>query len=51
MTNSADPDQLSSSEANWSGSALFAKTGYIRVQQDYGKSWKIITIKKNDTTK
>ena len=29
MTNSADPDQLaSSSEANWSGSTLFAKTGH-----------------------
>ena len=27
MTNSADPDQLASSEANWSGSTLFAKTG------------------------
>ena len=25
MTNSADPDQLASSEANWSGSTLFAK--------------------------
>ena len=36
MTNSADPDQLASSEANWSGSILFAKTGYIRVQQDKG---------------
>ena len=24
MANSADPDQLASSEANWSGSALFA---------------------------
>ena len=24
MTNSADPDQLASEEANWSGSALFA---------------------------
>ena len=23
MTNSADPDQLASEEANWSGSALF----------------------------
>ena len=34
MTNSADPDQLSSSEVNWPGSALFAKAGYIRVQQD-----------------
>ena len=31
MTNSADPDQL---EANWSGSTLFAKAGYIRAQQD-----------------
>ena len=30
MTNSADP------EANWFGSALFAKAGYIRVQQDKG---------------
>ena len=29
MTNSVDPDQLASSEANLSGSALFAKTGHI----------------------
>ena len=36
MTNSADPDQLASSEANWSGSTLFAKTEYIWVQQDKG---------------
>ena len=36
MTNSADPDQLASSEANWSGSTLFAKLAYIRVQQDKG---------------
>ena len=34
MTNSADPDQLASSEANWSVSTLFAKAGYIQVQQD-----------------
>ena len=27
MANSADPDQLASSEANWSGSTLFAKQG------------------------
>ena len=27
MANSADPDQLASSEANWSGSTLFAKAG------------------------
>ena len=37
MANSADPDQLASSEANWSGSTLFAKAGYIQVQQDKGK--------------
>ena len=35
LTNSADPVQLASSEANWSGSALFVKAGYIWVQQDY----------------
>ena len=36
MANSADPDQLASSEANWSGSTLSGKAGYIRVQQDKG---------------
>ena len=40
MANSADPDQLASSEANWSGSTLFAKAGYIQVQQDKGKETK-----------
>ena len=34
MANSADPDQLASEETNWSGSTLFAKAGYIQVQQD-----------------
>ena len=34
MGNNADPDQLDSSEANWSGSTLFAKAGYIPVQHD-----------------
>ena len=34
VTNSADPDQLASEEANWSGSTLFAKAGHIRVQRD-----------------
>ena len=29
MTNSADLDQLASSEANWSESTLFAKTGHV----------------------
>ena len=32
MANSADPDQLASSKANWSGSTLFAKAGHIQVQ-------------------
>ena len=34
MANSADSDQLASEEVNWSWSSLFAKAGYIRVQQD-----------------
>ena len=34
MTNSVDPDQLASKEANWSVSTKFAKAGHIRVQQD-----------------
>ena len=34
MMNSADPDQLAFSEANWPGSTLFVKAGYIQVQQD-----------------
>ena len=37
MANTADPDQLVSSEANWSWSALFEKAGYIMVQQDQGQ--------------
>ena len=37
MTNSADQDQMASSEANISGSTLFAKAGYIRIQQDQGQ--------------
>ena len=36
MTNSADPDQLASSEANWYGSTLFAKAEHIQAQQDQG---------------
>ena len=34
MANSVDPDQLASEEANWSGSTLFAKAGYLQAQQD-----------------
>ena len=36
MANNADPDELASSEANSSGSTLFAKSGHICVQQDLG---------------
>ena len=36
MANSADSDQLASSETNWSGSTLFAKAEHIRAQQDKG---------------
>ena len=36
MANSADLDQLASSEANWFGSTLFANAGYIWVQQEKG---------------
>ena len=36
MTNSADLDQLASSEANWSAATQFAKAEHIRVQQDKG---------------
>ena len=36
MTKSADPDQLASEEANWTGSKLFAKAEYIQVQLDQG---------------
>ena len=36
MTNSVDPDQLASEEANCSDSLLFAKAGHIWAQQDQG---------------
>ena len=36
MIDSVDPDQLASSEANWSGSTLFPKARDILVQQDHG---------------
>ena len=42
MANSADPDQLASSEANWSGSALFAKTLHDMFSKRRAKNpWKI----------
>ena len=48
MANSADPDQLASSEANWTGSTLFAKVGYIRVQQDLSVIAHIISNKRTE---
>ena len=39
MANSAAPDQLASSEANWSGSKRLQM--YIRAQQDKGKLSKV----------
>ena len=44
FANSVDPDQLASSEANWSGSALFA-IKYVNLYQQSGSSnltgWKL----------
>ena len=37
MANSADPDQLASTEVNWSGSTLFLKADSIWVQQGKGQ--------------
>ena len=39
MTISADPDQLASSEANWSGSTLFAKTEHAMFSKRRVKNW------------
>ena len=33
MTNSADPDQFASEEANWSGSTLFAQTRHVMLSK------------------
>ena len=43
MKKSADPDQLAS-DANWSGSALFAKVAHIPVQQDQVKQKCVINV-------
>ena len=44
LANSVDPDQLASSEANWSGSALFV-IKYVNFYQKLGSSnlisWKL----------
>ena len=44
LTNSVEPDQLASEEANWSGSALFA-IKYVNFYQKSGSSnligWKL----------
>ena len=38
MANSTDPDQLASSEANWSGSTLFAKAGlWLKFQGKFSR--------------
>ena len=42
MANSGDPDQLASSEANWSGSTWFANAGYIQDEQDNGLQSKLL---------
>ena len=47
MTNSADPDQLASAEANWSGSALFAKASYVRDPGSGGQGLNIFYCKYN----
>ena len=36
MPNNADPDQMASEEANWSGPTLFSEVGHIHVQQGKG---------------
>ena len=51
MTNSADPDQLASSEANWSGSTLFAKTGHVVFSKRNVKHGPMGIEKKNNKTK
>ena len=43
MTNSAAPDQLASSEANWSGSVLFAETGHVVLSKRRVK-WSVQTL-------
>ena len=45
MTNSADPDQLASSEANWSGSTLFAKAGIFGFTRTMVNSDKTVQAK------
>ena len=44
FANSADPDQLASEEANWSGATLFANK-YVNLYQQSGSSnligWKL----------
>ena len=49
MANSADPDQLASSEANWSGSTLFAKKGISGFSRTRVNMYSCeITLKKNN---
>ena len=46
MANSADPDQLASSEANWSGSALFVKQGISRFSKTRVKTRHVFKVLK-----
>ena len=42
MTNSVDPDQLASEEANWSGSTLFSNTEHVMFSKIRVKVYHII---------
>ena len=49
MSNSVDPDQLASSEANLSGSTLFVKAGYIKQGSvGLGLNFRIFQVKLAD---
>ena len=45
MPNSVDTDRLASSDANWSGSTLFANAENIQVQLDRGSKWNALNGK------
>ena len=47
MTSSADPDQLASLEANWSGSTLFVKTGHVMFRKRRVNTYNAADMKKS----
>ena len=53
MTNNADPDQLASEEANWSGSTLFAKVWHLSAlrKHAYSNIMKILPTKNENFQK